>query len=88
MLSGSVDGINCMLLLSAKNVYNPIGNVLGNDVSWFKEQFKYDSVRGKFKDVKALFEQSIYDMDAGKLGNEVKKLLLQLRTVNDDDTKG
>jgi hypothetical protein len=38
--------------------------------------------------VRLLFEQFKYDIDAGKLGNEVKKLLLQLRTVNDDDAKG
>ena len=76
-----------MLLLSAKNVRNPVDKLLGNEVSWFKEQFKYDNVKGKFKDVRALFEQLIYDIDDGNVGNEVKKLLLQLRVLNDDDAK-
>ena len=34
-----------------------------------------------------LYEQSIYDIDAGKFGNEVNTLLLTFKTLNEVDTK-
>ena len=59
IVSGKVAGKDCMLLLSAKNLFNPNGRVFGSDVIKLFEQFKYDNDIGKFKLVKLLLEQSI-----------------------------
>jgi hypothetical protein len=88
IVSGNVEGVDCKKpLLPAKRVVNPNDKGFGNEVKKLLEQSIYDNVKGKLIDDKKLLEQSIYDIDTGKLGNEISKLLSQVKLLSDDDEK-